>query len=93
MMGMLDMFKGKSDGIAYGPTRNGMAPMKHADGRPVLLSHLTKDQRKGMGMGGATKRAPRAERKARTGFGSAADRVSKVRQPQHGRTRTRGGGS
>ncbi len=65
-------FSGKSDGIAYEPTRSGFQPMMR-NGRQVMLSELTKEQRKSAGMGGATKRAPRAERKARTGWGSAAD--------------------
>ncbi len=68
----MGLFKSKSDGIAYEPTRSGMQPMMRK-GKPVLLSELTKEQRQSVGMGGATKRAPRAERKARTGWGSASD--------------------
>ncbi len=65
-------FSGKSDGIAYEPTRNGMQLMMK-NGKPVLLSQLTKQQRAGLGMGGATKAPSRAERKSRTGWGSSAD--------------------
>jgi len=67
-MGMFDKFRGKSDGIAYEPTRGGMQPMMK-NGRPVLLSELTKEQRMYSGQGGATKRAPRAERKQRKEWG------------------------
>lgn len=67
-MGFKDMFKGKSDGIAYEPTRSGAQPMMR-NGKPVLLSELTKEQRKSLGMGGATKPAPRAERKQRKEWG------------------------
>ncbi len=67
-MAFKDLFKGKSDGIAYEPTRSGMQPMIK-DGKPVLLSQLTKEQRQSAGMSGATKRAPRAERKQRKEWG------------------------
>jgi hypothetical protein len=67
-MRMLDKFRGKSDGIAYEPTRGGMQPMMR-NGRPVLLSELSKHQRAGAMQGGATKRAPRAERKLRKEWG------------------------
>jgi hypothetical protein len=68
-MGIRELFGGKSDGIAYEPTRGGMQPMMDANGKPVRLSELSKHQRKGVGMGGATKRAPRAERRQRTEWG------------------------
>ena len=61
-------FSSKSDGIAYEPTRSGFQPMMR-NGKPVLLSDITKEQRKSAGMGGATKRAPRAERKLRKEWG------------------------
>lgn len=67
-MGWLDKVRGKSDGPAYEPTRSGMRPMMR-NGKPVMLSELTKDQLKGMGMSGATKPAPRAERKQRKEWG------------------------
>ena len=57
---------GKSDGIAYEPTRDGFKPMMR-NGKPVLLSQLSKDMRKGSGQ--STKPAPRAERKARKEWG------------------------
>jgi len=69
-MALKDLFKGKSDGIAYEPTRGGAQPMMK-NGRPVLISELSKQQRKGLGMD--TTPAPRGERKSRTGWGSSAD--------------------
>lgn len=60
--------KSKTDGIAYEPTRGGVQPMTR-NGKPVMLSELTKEQRQSIGMGGATKRAPRAERKLRKEWG------------------------
>lgn len=67
-MGWLDKVRGSSDGLAYEPTCSGMRLMMR-NGEPVFLSELTKDQRKSMGMAGATKRAPRAERKKRKEWG------------------------
>jgi hypothetical protein len=68
-MGFKELFSGKSDGIAYEPTRSGFQVMTNENGRPIRLSELTKEQRKSIGMGGATKRAPRAERKQRKEWG------------------------
>lgn len=67
-MGWKEFIGGKSDGQAYEPTRGGMKPMMK-NGKPVRLSELSKEQLKSLGMGGATKRPPRAERKQRTEWG------------------------
>ncbi len=66
-------FSGKADGQAYEPTRSGFQSMTDSKGRPVMLSQLTKEQRKSAGQAGAVKPPSRAERKSRTGWGSAAD--------------------
>jgi hypothetical protein len=68
-MGFRELFGGKSDGIAYEPTRGGFQVMKNENGRPIKWSELSKEQRKSIGMGGATKRASRAERKQRKEWG------------------------
>ncbi len=65
-------FSGKADGVAYEPTRSGMQPMMR-NGKLVLLSELSKDQRKYSGQDGAVARASRSERKARTVWGSKQD--------------------
>ena len=65
-MAFKNPFKGKSDGIAYEPTRGGVQPMMK-NGKPVLISELTKQQRQSLGM--STKPAPRAERKQRKEWG------------------------
>jgi hypothetical protein len=67
-MGMFDKLRGKSDGPAYMPGRGGLEPMMK-NGRPVMMSELTKEQRKSIGMAGATKPAPRSERKKRKEWG------------------------
>lgn len=59
--------KAKSDGIAYEPTRGGMQPMIGKNGKPVLVSQLTKQQRQSVGF--TTKPAPRKERKLRKEWG------------------------
>lgn len=65
-MGFKAMFTGKSDGIAYEPTRNGAQPMMR-NGKPVLISELNKQQRQSLGMD--TTPAPRSERKKRKEWG------------------------
>lgn len=65
-MGLKDLFGGKSDGIAFEPTRGGAQPMMK-NGKPVLISELTKQQRQSLGMG--TKPAKRSERKQRKEWG------------------------
>lgn len=65
-MGFKEMFTGKSDGIAFEPTRSGAKPMVK-NGKPVLISQLTKEQRKSLGM--SAKPAPRSERKTRKEWG------------------------
>lgn len=65
-MGFKELFGGKADGIAFEPTRGGAQPMMK-DGKPVLISQLTKEQRRSLGMG--TKPASRAVRKQRKEWG------------------------
>lgn len=69
-MGFFSKARGKSDGQAYEPTRSGFKPMMK-DGKPVLLSQLSKEQMRSTGQG--VKPASRSERKGRTEWGSSAD--------------------